>query len=207
AIDTEQEAVNNEAAKITNVVEPAKDATKLTMPTVSAGYEIAIKTSSDEDVIKTDGTIVPPDAEKTVKLVFTVTHTASSKTADTAEIDVTVPAKTAIDTEQEAVNNEAAKITNVVEPAKDATKLTMPTVSAGYEIAIKTSSDENVIKTDGTIVPPDAEKTVKLVFTVTHTASSKTADTAEIDVVVPAKSTDEELQTAVNNEAAKITNV
>ncbi|MCO8931398.1 cell wall-binding repeat-containing protein, partial [Clostridioides difficile] len=84
---------------------------------------------------------------------------------------------TAIDTEQEAVNNEAAKITNVVEPAKDATKLTMPTVSAGYEIAIKTSSDENVIKTDGTIVPPDAEKTVKLVFTVTHTASSKTADT------------------------------
>ncbi|MEL1051503.1 hypothetical protein VXC49_19115, partial [Clostridioides difficile] len=73
---------------------------------------------------------------------FTVTHTASSKTADTAEIDVTVPAKTAIDTEQEAVNNEAAKITNVVEPAKDATKLTMPTVSAGYEIAIKTSSDE-----------------------------------------------------------------
>ncbi|MBT2157746.1 hypothetical protein KK420_11230 [Clostridioides difficile] len=64
------------------------------MPTVAAGYEIAIKTSSDENVIKTDGTIVPPDAEKTVKLVFTVTHTASSKTADTAEIDVTVPAKT-----------------------------------------------------------------------------------------------------------------
>ncbi|PBG81591.1 hypothetical protein BGV08_21090, partial [Clostridioides difficile] len=75
----------------------------------------------------------------------------------------------------ELVKAEALKITSVTAPAKDATKLTMPSVSSGYSIAIKTSSDENVIKTDGTIVPPDAEKTVKLVFTVTHTASSKTA--------------------------------
>ncbi|WP_219717771.1 hypothetical protein, partial [Clostridioides difficile] len=52
---------------------------------------------------------------------------------------------------QTSVNNEAAKITSVPTPAKDATKLTMPSVSSGYSIAIKTSSNESVIKKDGTI--------------------------------------------------------
>ncbi|NJI82819.1 hypothetical protein GSQ54_22655, partial [Clostridioides difficile] len=34
------------------------------------------------------------------------------------------------------------------------------------------------------------EETVKIVFTVTHISSGKTADTAEIDVIVAAKSTE-----------------
>ncbi|MCC0697851.1 cell wall-binding repeat-containing protein, partial [Clostridioides sp. ES-S-0048-02] len=76
-----------------------------------------------------DGTIVPPDAETKVTLVFTVEHTSSGKTADTGEIEVTVPAKTAVDTDQEAVDNEASKITSVTAPTQDATTLTMPSVS------------------------------------------------------------------------------
>ncbi|HBG4066367.1 TPA: cell wall-binding repeat-containing protein, partial [Clostridioides difficile] len=86
-------------------------------------------------------------------------------------------------------------------PAKDATKLTMPSVSSGYTIAIKTSSNKSVIKEDGTIIPPNTEETVTLVFTVTQESSGKTADTGEIDVVVPAKSTDGEIQAEVQAEA------
>lgn len=198
-----QTSVNNEAAKITSVTTPAKDADKLTMPSVSSGYTIKIKSSSDENVIKKDGTILPPNTATTVKLVFTVTHTSSGKTADTKEISVTIPAKSTDEELQTAVNNEAAKVTSVPAPAKDATKLTMPTVASGYKIEIKSAGDESVIKKDGTIIPPNAETTVKLVFTVTHTSSGKTADTSEIDVVVPAKSTDGELQA----EADKITSV
>ncbi|MCC0696983.1 cell wall-binding repeat-containing protein, partial [Clostridioides sp. ES-S-0048-02] len=74
------------------------DATTLTMPSVSSGYTISIKSSTNENVIKKDGTIVPPDAETKVTLVFTVEHTSSGKTADTGEIEVTVPAKTTVRT-------------------------------------------------------------------------------------------------------------
>ncbi|HGM1457301.1 TPA: cell wall-binding repeat-containing protein, partial [Clostridioides difficile] len=196
-----QTSVNNEAAKITSVPTPAKDATRLTMPSVSSGYTIAIKTSSNESVIKKDGTIIPPNTATTVKLVFTVTHTSSGKTADTKELSVTVPAKSTDEELQAALDNEVAKITSVPAPAKDATKLTMPSVSSGYTIAIKTSSNKSVIKEDGTIIPPNTEETVTLVFTVTQESSGKTADTGEIDVVVPAKSTDGEIQAEVQAEA------
>ncbi|EQF91842.1 alpha-L-fucosidase domain protein [Clostridioides difficile 655] len=46
-----------------------------------------------------------------------------------------------------------------------------------------------------------------MVFTVTQESSGKTADTGEIDVVVPAKSTDGEIQAEVQAEADKITSV
>ncbi|PBG67582.1 adhesin, partial [Clostridioides difficile] len=162
-----QTSGNNEAAKITSVPTPAKDATRLTMPSVPRGYTMAIKTSSKENGIKKDGTIIPPNTATTVTLVFTLTHTSSGKTADTKEISVTVPAKSTDEELQAAVDNEVAKITSVTEPAKDATKLTMPSVSSGYTIAIKTSRNESVIKEDETVNPANTEDTVPLGFTVT----------------------------------------
>ncbi|WP_276918424.1 immunoglobulin-like domain-containing protein, partial [Aneurinibacillus aneurinilyticus] len=111
--------------------------------------------------------------------------TVSGKTADTAEISVKVPAKT--DADQDAVNAEAAKIKSVAEPVKNAINLTLPTVGEGYTITIKSSNNESVIAKDGKITPPSTDTTVKLIFTVKHTVSGKTADTAEISVKVPAK--------------------
>ncbi|HBF5150274.1 TPA: cell wall-binding repeat-containing protein, partial [Clostridioides difficile] len=102
-------------------------------------------------------------------------------------IEVTVPAKTVVDTDQLAVQAEADKITSVTQPTQDETTLTMPTVPSGYTIKIKSSTNESVVAKDGTIVPPDAETKVTLVFTVTHTSSGKTADTIGIEVTVPAK--------------------
>ncbi|MDM0260801.1 hypothetical protein QSP28_13050, partial [Clostridioides difficile] len=194
-------------AKITSVPAPAKDATKLTMPSVSSGYTIAIKTSSNKSVIKEDGTIIPPNTEETVTLVFTVTQESSGKTADTGEIDVVVPAKSTDGEIQAEVQAEADKITSVTQPTQDATTLTMPTVASGYTIKIKSSTNESVIAKDGTIVPPDTETKVTLVFTVTHTSSGKTADTGEIEVTVPARTAIDTEQLAVQAEADKITSV
>ncbi|MEK4023652.1 hypothetical protein [Sporosarcina sp. FSL W7-1283] len=87
---------------------------------------------------------------------------------------------------QQAVNAEALKITSIAAPAKDAVKLTLPTVADGYTVGIKSSSDPAVIATDGTITPPVAEETVTLVLTVSK--GDYKADTQSIDVVVPAKS-------------------
>ncbi|WP_339185894.1 immunoglobulin-like domain-containing protein [Brevibacillus sp. FSL K6-6036] len=87
-------ALEEEVKKINSIPAPEADATKLTLPTVGEGYSVAIKSSDNEDVIAKDGTITPPDAETTVKIVLTVTQKSTGKTADTGEFEVKVPAKT-----------------------------------------------------------------------------------------------------------------
>ena len=325
------------AAGITSVVAPSGTATSLTLPTVPAGYTIAIKSSNNTDVIATNGTITSPVAATTVALVFTVTKTADGTTADTTSINVVVPAKATATTDTNLVANGdfsgatiapwtsytdgglavtqvngeakidingfgndpwavqfsqdgfkfepnvkytmsfkakgsiarsfgvdvegagyfryldktdnlttdmktytydftvtkdettkmnfffgktgtdvdntapctvniddvvitkatttpivttaatvAAGITSVVAPSGNATSLTLPTVPAGYTIAIKSSNNTDVIATNGAITSPVASTTVALVFTVTNTADGTTADTGSINVAVPA---------------------
>ncbi|MFC5404297.1 S-layer homology domain-containing protein, partial [Cohnella soli] len=80
------------AADITTVTAPVADATSLTLPTVPSGYTITIKSSSNTAVIGINGTITPPATATSVNLVFTITRTSNSATADTGSIAVTVPA-------------------------------------------------------------------------------------------------------------------
>ncbi|KJS70370.1 MAG: hypothetical protein JL56_17165 [Desulfotomaculum sp. BICA1-6] len=80
----------------------------------------------------------------------------------------------------------AAAITSFDDPAQNATKLDLPTVPSGYTIAINTSDKTDVIDTDGTVAPPTVATTVTLVFTVTKTSDGTTADTVELEVLVPA---------------------
>ena len=82
------------AALITAITAPAKDAISLTLPTVEAGFTVAIKSSDELEVIALDGTIVPPADETTVALVLEVTRTSDSTKANTVSINVVVPAKT-----------------------------------------------------------------------------------------------------------------
>ena len=82
------------AALITAITAPAANATTLTLPTVPAGYTVAIKSvSPDTTTLSTSGTITPPATAKTVTVVLTVTRTSDSDEADTAELTVTIPAK------------------------------------------------------------------------------------------------------------------
>ncbi|MFC5404298.1 hemoblobin-interacting domain-containing protein, partial [Cohnella soli] len=118
--------IEDEAELITSVTAPIADATSLTLPTVPSGYTIAIKSSSNTAVIGINGTITPPATATSVNLVFTITRTSNSATADTGSIAVTVPAHALTAAEI------AADITTVTAPVADATSLTLPTVPSGY---------------------------------------------------------------------------
>nr|WP_278001674.1 hypothetical protein [Clostridium botulinum] len=84
---SEQASVEAEAAKITALT---VEGNKVKLPTV-AGYDVAIKSSSDEAVIAKDGTVTPAADDKDVDLVLTLTKTGDNTVkADTKSITVKV---------------------------------------------------------------------------------------------------------------------
>ncbi|TXK84423.1 hypothetical protein FU659_09315 [Paenibacillus sp. N3.4] len=76
-------------------------------------------------------------------------------------------------------------ITAIEAPAKGATSLTLPSVPDGFTIKISYTDGTNVIHSDGTITPPQEDKTVLVVLEVTRTSDGATAETDLIPVVVP----------------------
>uniref|UniRef100_UPI002595527B hypothetical protein n=1 Tax=uncultured Brevibacillus sp. TaxID=169970 RepID=UPI002595527B len=111
--------------------------------------------------------------------------TAAQKALVTKEADLQAAEQKIADLQAQAdVDAIAQGITSITDPASGDTELTLPTVPAGYTVAIKTSSDTNVIALNGDITAPAASTDVDLVLTVTHTASGKTADTGTIKVTV-----------------------
>ncbi|NOU99818.1 S-layer homology domain-containing protein [Paenibacillus planticolens] len=170
------------AKAITSIPAPAQDAKQLVLPGMPDGFTLAIKSSGNEAVIATDGTIVPPIVETTVNLVLEVTRTSDDTTASTVSIPVKVPAKSKTAAEI------AETITSIPTPAKDAFKLVLPDVPTGYKVAVQSSSNIAVIALNGTVYPPAEETTVNLVLEVTRTSDGTKANTVSIPVVVPAKS-------------------
>ncbi|NQX69040.1 S-layer homology domain-containing protein [Paenibacillus alba] len=81
------------ASSLTSIAVPAKDGTEVALPSVPEGFTLAIKSSSNTDVIVTNGTIVPPVVETTVNLVLEVTRISDGTKASTVSIPVKVPAK------------------------------------------------------------------------------------------------------------------
>jgi trimeric autotransporter adhesin len=82
-----QAAVDAEAAAVANTFAPTGAVNTIVLPTVSAGYTIAVKTTSDATTYSATGELL---ADGTSNVVYTVTHTASGKTQDTATVAVTV---------------------------------------------------------------------------------------------------------------------
>ena len=79
----------------------------------------------------------------------------------------------------------ASGIRAVTTPMRGSTKLVMPSVPAGYQLSIKSSSNPTVIATNGTIYPPLTNTVLTLVLTVTHLTDGRTADTGVIKIFVP----------------------
>ena len=259
------------ADSITELTAPEKDALIMPAPAVPAGFTAAITTSSNPAVIGLDGTIVPPEEDTNVTLIYTITKTSDNTSAQTRALTLQVPAATPVppvitvhpqaaegkegSTASFAVtvtgtyphyqwqyndktqwvditdatdstyttsaltmldngmefrcvitnkagtaesNSAALTVTSalptaqeiadgisVQNPTKDAVKLTMPAAAPGFEIALK-SSDNDVVQTDGTITPPDADTEVNLVFTITRQSDQTTADTQPLLITVPA---------------------
>lgn len=164
------------ASQITDIDDPAQDATTLTLPSTPAGFSVAIYSSSNEEVIKTDGTIIPPLVDTTVAIVLQVTKDADSTTANTTSINVVVPGSpTAV----------ANSITDIDDPAPGATTLTLPGIPAQYTLAIKTSSNDTVIDLDGNITLPWEGTSVDITLEVTKTSNGDTALTGTFTVDVP----------------------
>ena len=88
-------SVEQVAANVTYLSDPAFSDTTLTLPAVPEGFTIAIKSSSHPEVIDLDGTIHLPDEETEVTLVLTVTKESDGSTADTKAFTVTVAARPA----------------------------------------------------------------------------------------------------------------
>lgn len=133
---------------------PVQEATQttLTYPSVPAGFTVSIKSSSDENVIATNGAITAPMEDSTVNLVLTVK--SGEKTADTGSIPVTVKGLKSL-------------LTGVSSPARDAEKLTLPAVPEGYTVTVEETGGKNLIASDGTItrLQTDTVVTVKLKLT------------------------------------------
>lgn len=80
----------------------------------------------------------------------------------------------------------AAGITSIPAPEKNATRLTLPAVPDGFEIRVKSSSNEAVIPSmDAQIFPLETDTEVILVLEVTKVADQSKADTVPIKVIVP----------------------
>ncbi|GAB4074290.1 hypothetical protein GCM10028778_17930 [Barrientosiimonas marina] len=88
-----QQAFEDEVAKFTSDnVTVKQDAEVLTLPELSDGYTATVASSTDEDVITSNGEVIPPENESTVDVEFLVSEQkANGKTATTDSIEVTVP--------------------------------------------------------------------------------------------------------------------
>lgn len=90
ATSVNQANVNAVAAALANTLTAGDGTTAagtVILPTVPAGYTIAVKTTSDATKYDADGKV---QADGTATVVYTVTHTASGLTADTGNVTVTV---------------------------------------------------------------------------------------------------------------------
>ena len=162
---------------------------------LTAAINDATKLIGSKTVGKAIGN-VPQGAKDAFQSVITATTAVNTDTTATqAEVDVQITTlSTATTNFNKAVivivtaETVAAGITSVVAPAKNATSLTLLTVTEGYTIAIKSATSTiATIALNGTIAPPTEDTTVAVVFTVTKTLDNSTADTVSISVIVPAK--------------------
>ena len=172
------------AAGITSIPAPTQDQTQIVFPDVPDGYTIAIKSSSTISVIGLDGIIHPEKDGWFVRLVLTVTNTATGNYADTTYnsdivggIGVTVPGNSA--------GIQADKITagslGAITMGDAVLEKAQALVSEGYTVTVKAA--------DGTYIDNSGEAIAvgkgTITFTITKNANTAiTADTDSLSITV-----------------------
>ncbi|TKH44681.1 peptidase m28 [Paenibacillus terrae] len=86
------------ADSISSLTTPAANDTLLKLPAVPEGFRLIISSSSQPDIIRTDGAIFPAATQTTVAVILEVTKVSDGSHALTQQIEVTVPAKVIVDT-------------------------------------------------------------------------------------------------------------
>lgn len=81
------------ADSITSITTPTTSDTLLRLPVVPDGFRVTISSSSQPDIVRTDGTIVQADTPSVVTIMLDVMRVSDGSRALTQAIEVTVPAK------------------------------------------------------------------------------------------------------------------
>lgn len=135
-------------------------------------------------VFSANGTTNATVTELPLNSIFNVVLSTQGVALSTSPVKVTVTgaysASAADAALQAAVNAEAANVAATFAPAQAAAgTVALPTVASGYTIAVKTTSAPAVYDAQGRI---QTDGTSNVVYTVTHTASGKVADTGTVVV-------------------------
>lgn len=81
------------ADSITSITPPTTSDTLLRLPVVPDGFRVTISSSSQPDIVRTDGTIVQAGTPSVVTIMLDVMRVSDGSHALTQAIEVTVPAK------------------------------------------------------------------------------------------------------------------
>lgn len=81
------------AESITSIAAPTTSDTLLRLPVVPDGFRVTISSSSQPDIVRTDGTIIQADTPSVVTIMLDVMRVSDGSHAFTQAIEVTVPAK------------------------------------------------------------------------------------------------------------------
>ncbi len=152
---------------------PVQEATQTTLvyPSIPAGFTVTVKSSSNENVIGTDGTVCAVASETTVNLVLVVKG-PDGTAVDTASIPVTVKGLDSI-------------ITGLQSPAKGASALTLPDVPAGFTVAVESSSNTSVVSAgNGTITQPEQDTLVTVTLKLTRTSDQVSVISKEYTILI-----------------------
>lgn len=194
--DARTEAYNVDTVANSMYVHDIKaDDANIKLSPVPKGYAAEIITSSHADIIATDGTVTTPKTDTEVALTVRV-----SKDGEEAQstIVTTVPASL-------SASDVANRITKIEAPAAGEQQLTLPSVPEGYTVAIKSSSNKDIIGVDRAVNPQENKATVGLKLEVTRLSDGTTAATDMLMVKVPAKIKTEIPLTKIWISAAELT--
>jgi hypothetical protein len=161
---------------------PATDATTLVLPTVPAGYHVAVRKTSNPEIVGMNGAIVPPDFEEPVQLVLDVTDPGGNVAQTNYQV-IYVPGKT-----PDSADLAARRILGVNQPHRGDIKLNLTNpalVPPGFTVALASCSDTSVMDLTGLIHPDLDAHVLTVTLLVTKTSNNTTAITKPLQVVVP----------------------
>ena len=170
------------ARTLADVIPPVMDATRLTLPEVPTGFTIAIKKSSNPQLVSLSGVITPPVNDDPVELVFMVTKTADKTTGYSTEQVVHIPSRTPTEPDQVA-----KRIQTIRQPTRLQKRLELPAVPKGFAVSINSTSAPEIIGQDSAIHADGTYHLVQIVLEISKASNNSKAVTGTMDVWIPSK--------------------
>lgn len=135
--------------------------------TIGNGVSVAWKSSDNTTINETTGAVKRPEGAEGKTVTLTATLSKAGATPQTYKVTVTVKGKAAVLTDEDLVKVAASKLTLPTE-SKNGQAITLPKPDPADGVAVTWKSrNTNVIKDDGTVVPPPAPKPVDVKLTAT----------------------------------------